>query len=54
MANIYLMPVMVSSSGYSGGHALRKAGTKALIIPGAWIAIQGSRPFSFWLGYGKR
>jgi len=31
----------------------RKAGTKALIIPGAWIAIQGSRPFSFWLGYGN-
>jgi exopolysaccharide production protein ExoQ len=31
----------------------RKAGTKALIIPGAWIAIQGSRPFSYWLGYGS-
>ena len=31
----------------------RKAGTKALIIPGAWIAIQGSRPASYWLGYGS-
>jgi len=31
----------------------RKAGSKALIIPGAWIAIQGSRPASYWLGYGS-
>lgn len=31
----------------------RKAGTKALIVPGAWIAIQGSRPASYWLGYGS-
>ena len=31
----------------------RKAGSRALLIPGAWIAIQGSRPVSYWLGYGS-
>ena len=31
----------------------RKVGTRALLIPGAWIAIQGSRPVSYWLGYGS-
>jgi exopolysaccharide production protein ExoQ len=32
--------------------AFRKAGTKALLIPGAWIAVQGSRPLSYWFGGG--
>jgi O-antigen ligase len=30
----------------------RKAGSLALIIPGAWITIQGSRPLSYWFGGG--
>jgi exopolysaccharide production protein ExoQ len=30
--------------------AWRKAGSRALLIPGAWIAIQGSRPVSYWFG----
>jgi exopolysaccharide production protein ExoQ len=32
--------------------AWRKAGSLALLIPGAWIAIQGSRPLSYWFGGG--
>src|SRR5438552_3596576 len=32
--------------------AWRKIGSKALLIPGAFIAIQGSRPVSYWFGYG--
>ena len=31
--------------------AWRKLGSKALLIPGAFIAIQGSRPVSYWFGY---
>ncbi len=30
----------------------RKAGSSALWIPGLWIAIQGSRPVSYWIGGG--
>jgi len=30
--------------------AWRKAGSMALLIPGAWIAIQGSRPIAYWFG----
>lgn len=30
----------------------RKTGSKALLIPGTWIAIQGSRPVSYWFGGG--
>jgi exopolysaccharide production protein ExoQ len=32
--------------------AWRKAGGLALLVPGAWIAIQGSRPVSYWIGHG--
>ena len=28
----------------------RKVGSRALLIPGAWLAIQGSRPLSYWFG----
>lgn len=28
----------------------RRAGSRALLIPGIWIAIQGSRPVSYWFG----
>ena len=28
----------------------RKAGSRALLIPATWIAIQGSRPVSYWIG----
>ena len=28
----------------------RKAGSWTLLIPGAWIAVQGSRPVSDWFG----
>ncbi|HSU55541.1 MAG TPA: O-antigen ligase family protein, partial [Candidatus Dormibacteraeota bacterium] len=28
----------------------RKAGSWALLIPGIWLAIQGSRPISYWFG----
>ncbi len=30
----------------------RRAGSRALWIPGIWIAIQGSRPVSYWIGQG--
>lgn len=30
----------------------RKAGSMALLIPGIWIAIIGSRPVGYWLGSG--
>ena len=30
----------------------RKVGSRALLIPGIWIAIQGSRPVSYWIGEG--
>lgn len=30
----------------------RKAGSRALLIPAIWIAIQGSRPVSYWIGAG--
>lgn len=30
----------------------RKTGSRALLIPGVWIAIQGSRPVSYWFGGG--
>jgi O-antigen ligase len=30
----------------------REAGSWELLIPGAWLAIQGSRPVSYWFGGG--
>lgn len=30
----------------------RSAGSKVLLLPAAWLAIQGSRPVSYWFGYG--
>lgn len=30
--------------------AWRAAGSRALLIPGAWLAVQGSRPVSYWFG----
>lgn len=30
----------------------RKAGSRALLIPAVWLAIQGSRPVSYWVGGG--
>jgi O-antigen ligase len=30
----------------------REAGSTALLIPGIWLAIQGSRPVSYWFGLG--
>jgi O-antigen ligase len=30
----------------------REAGSWELLIPGAWLAIQGSRPVSYWFGSG--
>ena len=32
--------------------AWRSIGSRALLIPGIWIAVQGSRPVSYWLGGG--
>ena len=32
--------------------AWRRIGSRALLIPGIWIAVQGSRPVSYWLGGG--
>jgi len=32
--------------------AWRKAGSRMLLIPAAWVAIQGSRPVSYWFGGG--
>ncbi len=32
--------------------AWRKAGSLQLLIPGAWLAIQGSRPVAYWFGGG--
>jgi exopolysaccharide production protein ExoQ len=32
----------------------RKAGSMALLIPGIWIAIIGSRPVGYWVGSGAR
>ena len=31
----------------------RRLGSKALIIPGVWLTIQGSRPLSYWTGSGE-
>ncbi|HEY5753633.1 MAG TPA: O-antigen ligase family protein [Chthoniobacterales bacterium] len=33
--------------------AWRRLDLRALLIPGAWIAIQGSRPLSYWFGGGS-
>jgi exopolysaccharide production protein ExoQ len=33
--------------------AWRQPGSRALIIPGAWLAIQGSRPVCYWFGQGS-
>ena len=30
----------------------RKVGSSSLVIPGVWLAIQGSRPVSYWFGSG--
>lgn len=30
----------------------RQRGSWALLIPGGWLAVQGSRPLSYWLGGG--
>lgn len=30
----------------------RPTGSKVLLIPGVWLAIQGSRPVSYWFGAG--
>jgi exopolysaccharide production protein ExoQ len=32
--------------------AWRSAGSRALLVPGIWLAIQGSRPVSYWFGSG--
>ena len=32
--------------------AWRRSESLALLVPGAWIAIQGSRPVSYWFGTG--